>query len=72
MHILEDILELEEKPKVMIIETLTNQKEIVSAAVDEGYLEIFPEFSGYNPWFVESGFWNEFLKRRPPNTCKLT
>lgn len=72
LQILQDILSLEEKPKVMVIETLTNQNEIASAAVHEGYMEIFPEISGYNTWFVESGMWNEFLKSLPPNQGKLT
>jgi hypothetical protein len=56
-------LALEQKPKVLVIETLTDKNKIMDIAIQSGFKVVFPEMSGYNTWFVESGFWDESLKR---------
>jgi len=63
LQILEDVLALEQKPKVLVIETLTDKNKIMDIAIQSGFKVVFPEMSGYNTWFVESGFWDESLKR---------
>ena len=68
MQILEDVLALEHKPKVMVIETLTDKNQIIATAVESGFKVVFPEISGYNTWFVKSEFWDESLKRFLMNT----
>ena len=68
LQILEDVLALEHKPKVMVIETLTDKNQIIATAVESGFKVVFPEISGYNTWFVKSEFWDESLKRFLMNT----